>query len=124
MANTKNENGSSVATKDVKNGVASKTIEPAVNGKQKALSLEEKLIKIDSLITLKEKRERLKEVSTQISRFKMAAERGSVTLQLKDASNSSLDFRTANTEVVEKAIQVVADTVEVNLSSVEQQIDF
>jgi len=98
-----------------------KTVETPVVEPQ--LTLEQKIQRVQDLSLLIDKLNQLTEAKRNLQTFKLSSDGLSIQLMLRDTT-SNKEFRTFNSAVVTKIIQVINDTLQDKISEVESEIKF
>ena len=130
MQVVKNENGTA-SVAEVKNVVAGAEVSipvPAPAPVQEVapvpqLTLEQKIQKVYDLGLMIEKLNQLNDAKRNLQTFKISSDGLSIQLYLRDTANNR-EFKTVNTAVVSRIIEVISETLQGKIAEVEQQIRF
>ena len=87
------------------------------------LTLEQKIQKVYDLGLLIEKLNQLNDAKRNLQTFKISSDGLSIQLYLRDTANNR-EFKTVNTAVVSRIIEVISETLQGKIAEVEQQIRF
>ena len=87
------------------------------------LTLEQKIQKVYDLGLLIEKLNQLNDAKRNLQTFKISSDGLSIQLYLRDTANNR-EFKTVNTAVVTRIIEVISETLQGKIAEVEQQIRF
>ena len=87
------------------------------------LTLEQKIQKVYDLGLMIEKLNQLNDAKRNLQTFKISSDGLSIQLYLRDTANNR-EFKTVNTAVVSRIIEVISETLQGKIAEVEQQIRF
>ena len=87
------------------------------------LTLEQKIQRVQDLSLLIEKLTQLNEAKRNLQTFKLSSDGLSIQLMLRDTTNNR-EFRTFNSAVVNRILQVINDTLQEKIAEVESEIKF
>ena len=118
MQVVKSENGKASAA-EVTNSVPA----PAPVVDPVPLTLEQKIQKVYDLGLMIEKLNQLNDAKRNLQTFKISSDGLSIQLYLRDTANNR-EFKTVNTAVVSRIIEVISETLQGKIAEVEQQIRF
>ena len=118
MQVVKSENGKASAA-EVTNSVPA----PAPVADPVPLTLEQKIQKVYDLGLMIEKLNQLNDAKRNLQTFKISSDGLSIQLYLRDTANNR-EFKTVNTAVVSRIIEVISETLQGKIAEVEQQIRF
>ena len=116
MQVVKSENGKASAA-EVTNSVPAPVVDPV------PLTLEQKIQKVYDLGLMIEKLNQLNDAKRNLQTFKISSDGLSIQLYLRDTANNR-EFKTVNTAVVSRIIEVISETLQGKIAEVEQQIRF
>ena len=119
MEVTKQEKGTTVVTPDGKLKNQDKK-EPET--KKTELSLDEKIAKVENLKVLIEKREKLQDSRKKLNSFVIGSHNFSENIVLTDEQGNT--FKTSNSEVFSKCVEVIRDTLDTKIREIESEISF
>ncbi len=87
------------------------------------LTLEQKIQRVQDLSLLIDKLSQLNETKRNLQTFKLSSDGLSIQLMLRDTT-SNREFRTFNSAVVARIIQVIHETLQDKINEVESEIRF
>jgi hypothetical protein len=87
------------------------------------LTLEQKIQRVQDLSLLIDKLSQLNEAKRNLQTFKLSSDGLSIQLMLRDTT-SNREFRTFNSAVVARIIQVIHETLQDKINEVESEIRF
>ncbi len=87
------------------------------------LTLEQKIQRVQDLSLLIDKLSQLNEAKRNLQTFKLSSDGLSIQLMLRDTT-SNREFRTFNSAVVARIIQVINETLQDKINEVESEIRF
>lgn len=124
MSNTQNSAATAAAKKD---NLVSKPATTAQAGKiipiEKSKSpLEERLFKLDQLFALQLKYNKLQDSKFKLSTFKLDGDTENASLSIQDENRNR--FETKNPIVIGEVLEVIKKSIEANLFSISEKLDF
>jgi len=111
-----------VKKEEVKPTVEKKLETPIKEIKEPVLTLDQKIEKVENLKTLIDKREKLEESRKKLNSFVVGANQFSENIILTDENNNK--FQTSNSEVFNKVVACINETLIEKISEIENQIKF
>ena len=123
MSNT--QNIAAAAAK--KETVVSKPVTPAATGKiitleKEKTPLEERLFKLDQLFAWQLKYNKLQDSKFKLSTFKLDGDQDNSSLIIQDDNRNR--FETKNPIVIGEVLEVIRKSIEANLLSISEKLDF
>ena len=110
-------------TLTVVKGPEEPVITPIVETIPPELSIEEKIQRVEDLTVLIDKRRKLLDSRRSLQSFKVAADGYSNQLTLEDMTSRS-NFKTYNSAVIARVMEVIRASVDEKLAEIEEQIRF
>ncbi len=113
-----NNEAAMTVVKNIEEPVQVTVVEPVPE-----LSLDEKIAKVEDLTMLIDKFRKLKESRRNLQSFKLTADGMNTQLFIRDVNTTS-EFKTFNTAVLSRVLEVIKQSLDEKIAEVEAQIRF